>query len=141
MIIKKTKPVEFQDIQRFANIYGFPYDNNLIDVFYNINGGTPIDFNFLYGNNIELKTSSIKKILSFNSNDNDNIEEAMDIVSGIETLVPFAITEDDDYLCYYNEDGEEFIKLFCVDTEELFDVFTEDEEIYTPSIFFSDLEI
>lgn len=139
MIIRKVKPVEYQTIQRFANIYGFPYDDNLIEIFQNINGGIVTGFHFLYKENGVFETNIIKKILSFNPEDNDNTEEIIDVIDGDENLVPFAVTEDEDYLCYCNENDEYYIKLFRPDTEEFFDIYTEDKELYTPSMFFADL--
>ena len=141
MFYRNVKPVDYQEIQRFANIYGFPYDESLMDVFYNINGGKPIGFSFLYDcGDVELVSSKIKRILSFNSDDSDNMEEGFDAIgdnSG--NIIPFALDEDENYLCYYTLDGDGSIKLFCLDNGEYYDVYSDNNEIYTPDNFFADL--
>lgn len=141
MFYRSIKPVDYQEIQRFANIYGFPYDESLMDIFYNINGGKPIGFSFMYDcGDTELVSSNIKRILSFNSDDSYNFEEGFDIIgdnSG--NIIPFAIDEDENYLCYYTLDDENSIKLFCSDNGEFYDVYSDSNDIYTPDNFFSDL--
>lgn len=141
MFYKNIKPIDYQEIQRFANIYGFPYDDSLIDAFYNINGGKPVGFSFMYDcGNDELIVSNIKRLLSFSTDDSDNIEEGFDAIgdnSG--NIIPFALDDDDNYLCYYNIDNEESIKLFCVDNGEYYDIYSDKNEPYTPYSFFADL--
>lgn len=140
MFFKKIKQVSYQDIQRFANIYGFPYDDNLIDMFHGINGGIPVGFSFLYGNeNTELVQDSIKRILSFNPEDSYSMEENVDAVDCTGNHIPFAMDEEENYICFCTENGEEKIKIFILDTEEFYDIYTEQGEIYTPNMFFSDL--
>ena len=140
MFYKNIKPVKYHDIQRFANIYGFPYDKSLIDIFYAINGCKPTWFKFLYYCEEEPILSSIKQLLSFNPDDRHNMEEGFEVINDNSgDVVPFAIDENDNYLCYYNLNGEEAIKLFCCDNEEYYNIYNTDNELYSLDDFFEDL--
>lgn len=142
MVYKGIKKIEFGDIERFANIYGFPEEESIKDVLYNINGGKPIGFCF----GVETSDGSIKEdtidcILSFNEDDDQNIYDAMEIMADQEDGVfPIALDENENYICYVMGKDSSSIKLYDADEMVFYDIYNDNGEIYDPYLFMDDLD-
>ena len=141
MLYKNIRHTSFKNIQRIASIYDFPYDEDLMDAFAAVNGGEPVDFKFKCINESGYEFDGIvKRLLSFDPDDNENIEEAMDIIGDLGgTVVPFALDDEDNYICYVNNDDEATIKLFDINTCEYYNIYSEHGDDYDVDSFLDDL--
>lgn len=141
MLYRKIKPIDSKIIKRFANIYGFPHNDDAMELFCDVNGGKPIGLNFKYLNEQnEFVEVNVRRLLSFNPDDRYNIKDNIENFTGFdETIVPFAVDWEDNYICYINDNDTENIKFYINDECIWFDMYNENEELYTLETFFNDL--
>ena len=140
MIYKNIRKTDYQNIVRFMNVYGFPINENLMKLFHSVNGGKPVGFHFKYEKNGKYVEDSVYKLLSFDTDENENIYDAAEmLLDGVTNPVPFAIDENENYICYLNGFPEN-IWLYDMENSELYRIYTENEEIYDAETFFGDME-
>ena len=141
MVYKNIKKVNYNDIIRYSNIYEFPNDDKLINLFYEINGGKPVGFYFYVNICGDMQEDSISTILSFNENDDENIYEAtLSVIENEREIIPIALDKDGNYICYVNDNGDCSIQLYNIEEMEFYDVYAEKNIRYTPDMFFEDLK-
>ena len=104
--------------------YGFPYNDTLIEIFYQFGGLEINNFNFYFkNNNNEIIKDSINYVLSFNRKNSKTIVEVMDkLVGKIEgEFYPFAISENGNCIgIYLSEFEEEIIQVYIEEEDNLY---------------------
>ena len=142
MLYRKIKPIDSNIIKRFANIYGFPHNDDAMELLCDVNGGKPIGLNFKYkpDETDEFIEVNVRRLLSFNPDDKYNIKDNIDNFIGFEeTIVPFAVDWEDNYICYVHDNSGEEIRFYINDECMWYQMYNEKEEPYTLETFFDDL--
>lgn len=134
--------INYSKLIELLEEFEFPYNDTLIEILYKFDNDDNLEYTFYYKRENELIKDIVYKVLTFSKYSQYNIVKTMnDINIDIEgEFFPFIITEEGNYVgLFVSELGEETIRLYHSETQELCSVHNANEEDLTLEDFLNGL--